>query len=425
MQAKEIKPLDNIDTGIKIPGSKSYSNRALVVAALAKGETTLENLLDCEDTQVMIEALKKMGIQVEKQKKAIVINPIEKLRYDGEIFVAGAGTTTRFLTALCVLGVGKIKLHGIERMHQRPIEDLVEALKPIIDGNIEAETVNAQGKKCPPVLIDSKALKGGKTSLKGNTSSQYLSALLMVSPRAESNVEIEILGELTSKPYVDITLDVMKQFGVEVDNQDYKKFVVKTGQNYQGRSYRVESDASSMSYFLAAAAITGGKIKIDGANSKSVQGDIHFIDVLEMMGCKIEKGEDFLEIQGPEKLKAIEVDLNNMPDTAQTLAVLAAVADGTTKITGIATLKVKETDRIKALETELGKVGIKAEAGTDSLIIHGGQPSGTTIATYNDHRMAMSFSVLGLKVSGIKIENPECVSKSFPNFFEKLEGLYK
>lgn len=425
MNSKEIKTIEHLDVEIEIPGSKSYSNRALVIAALAKGKSRLENILFSEDTDVMIKALKSFGAKIEGKGNIIELTPAKKMSFDGRVFVAGAGTTTRFLTALCCLGIGKVELYGIERMHQRPIEDLVEALKPLIEGNVNAKTVNAEGKKCPPVEINSKALKGGKISLRGDTSSQYLSAILMVAPYAQKDIEIEIIGELTSKSYVDITIDIMASFGVAVENHEYKKFIVKAGQQYRGRDYHIESDASTASYFLAAAAIAGGTVKVKNVNPNSVQGDIHFIDVLENMGCQVEKGTNFLEVTGPKKLKALKVDMNKMPDTVQTLAVLAAVAEGKTVITNIGNLRVKETDRINAVETELNKVGIKAESTEDSLTIQGGQPHGALINTYNDHRMAMSFAVLGLKVPGIKIENPECVSKSFPNFFEKLEELYR
>ncbi len=423
MEVRAIQLRDKIDAELTIPGSKSYANRALIIAALTGGTTELTKVPTCDDTKYMIKALKLLGVRVDEvSSNHLKLTPPENLHYDGELFVGGAGTTMRFLTSLCCLGVGNILLSGNERMCQRPIEDLLEALEPNIDGTIEAQNKAKNGERCPPLKIKSNGLKGGEINLKGDTSSQYLTSILLSAPYANSPVSIKIVGDLTSKSYADITIDVMKQFGVIVENKKYLEFTVPK-QNYTAREYEIESDASGVSYFLAAAAITGGRIKINGVNPNSAQGDIRFIDLLEKMGCKIEKGKDFLYLEGPEKLKGIEADMNSMPDTAQTLAVIAALAEGETKIIGIGNLRVKETDRIAAIKNELGKVGIESEAGEDFIIIKGGSPKGAQIATYDDHRMAMSFSVLGLVVPKIKIENPECVSKSFPEFYELFDNL--
>lgn len=423
MATKEINPKLKINAEVEIPGSKSYTNRALLISALADGNSELSNVLFSDDTKFMIEALKKFGVAIERRGKTLEIKPKKNLYYDGKIFVGNAGTAMRFLTGFCALGFGAVELCGSERMNQRPIGDLVSALNNLIEGVIETKSINAAGERCPPVLIKSKKFNGGKTRLKGNTSSQYLSSILMVAPYAENDTEIETTGELTSKPYADMTIDIMGEFGVEVKNNDYKNFFVKAGQKYKGRNYRIECDASNISYFIAAAAISAGRVKVKNINPYSIQGDIHFLDLLEKMGCKIFKGEYFIEAVGPQKLKSIEADMNAMPDTAQTLAVLASVADGTTKIYGIGNLREKETDRINALEAELGKVGIKTESTKDSLTVYGGNPHKAEIETYNDHRMAMSFSVLGLKIPGIKIKSPGCVSKSFPEFYEIFDGL--
>ena len=423
MQIKQIQPKERINTELSIPGSKSYANRALVIAALAKGTTTLANLPSCDDTKYMLEAIKLLGAKVEEVSKTEVnVTSPEKLSYDGEIDVGGAGTAMRFLTSLCSLGVGDVILSGNERMCERPIEDLVRALETNVDGTIIAKNKTENGERCPPLQIDSFGLKGGTIKLKGTTSSQYLTSILLSAPKAKDEVTVEIVGELSSKPFVDMTIDIMKTFGVNVKNNNYESFLVPKA-SYLAKEYFVESDSSGVSYFLAAAAITGGKIKINNINPDSAQGDIHFIEVLEKMGCKIEKGENYLQIESDGELKGIEVDMNAMVDTAQTLAVLASVAKGKTKITNVGSLKVKETDRITAIKNELEKCGITVEAGEDYLVIEGGKPTSAQIETYDDHRMAMSFAVLGLTVPGIKIENPTCVSKSFPEFWELFDSL--
>ena len=423
MEIKEIKLKKQINAEVNIPGSKSYANRALVIAALAKGTTVLDNLPSCDDTKYMLEAIKTLGAKVENisQTKA-KITPPQKLHFDGEIYVGGAGTTMRFLTTLCCLDGGKITIKGNERMHERPIEDLVEGLEKNIDGTIIALNKTEKGERCPPLVIDSKGLIGGNIELKGNTSSQYLTSIMLCSPYSQKETKIVMTTDLTSKPFVDMTIDVMKSFGVEVKNNNYTSFEVpKT--NYVGKEYFVEIDSSGASYFLAATAVCGGKIKINNTNLASAQGDIHFIELLGKMGCKIEKGKDYFILESDGKLKGIEIDMNSMIDTVQTLAVVAALAEGTTKITNVANLKVKETDRIAALKTELEKCGVTVEAGDDYIIVQGGNPKGTIISTYDDHRMAMSFAVLGAKVDGIMIENPTCVSKSFPEFWELFEKI--
>ena len=423
MQTREITPKEKIDTSISIPGSKSYANRALVIAALAKGETILSNVPSCDDVKYMIEAIKLLGAKVVRTSPTqINITSPEQLHYDGEIDVGGAGTTMRFLTSLISLGVGNVTLTGNARMCERPIEDLVQALNTNIDGTIIAKNKTDKGERCPPLKINSLGLKGGVIKLEGDTSSQYLTSIILCAPKAKKEVKVEIIGELTSKPFVDMTIDVMKEFGVEVINNNYENFIVpKT--NYNPREYFIESDSSGVSYFLAAAAILGGKIRINNINPNSAQGDIHFIEILEKMGCKTTKAENYLELESTGELNGIEIDMNSMIDTVQTLAVIASVAKGTTKITNVANLKVKETNRIAALKNELTKCGISVEAGDDYLIIEGGKPKGVTISTYDDHRMAMSFAVLGLKVPGVKIENHTCVTKSFPEFWELFESL--
>ncbi|MBI2550276.1 3-phosphoshikimate 1-carboxyvinyltransferase [Candidatus Woesearchaeota archaeon] len=423
-QIKEIVPKSKVDAELEIPGSKSYTNRALMIAALAEGPSRLEKFLSSDDTDHMMRALSKFGVGIELADGAVLVTPAQRLSYSGNIFVGDAGTAMRFLTGFCCLNSGEVALLGDEKMHQRPIEDLVSALKPLINGSIEAIGENSKGEKCPPVMIKSNWFKGGRTTLKGDTSSQYLSSILMIAPYASSDVEIKVVNELTSKPYVDMTIDIIQQFRVNVERDGYERFFVKAGQRYHGRDYQIEGDASSASYFFAAAAITGGRVKVGNVNPNSVQGDMRFVDVLERMGCTITRGKDYVEVVGPQQLQPVdEVDMNSMPDTVQTLAVLAATAQGITVIRGIGNLKEKETDRIKALEAELAKVGIIAVATENSLTIHGGTPHGAAIAAYGDHRMAMSFSVLGLRVPEISILDPSCVSKSLPTFYQLFDRL--
>ena len=423
METKEIIPKQKIDSEVNIPGSKSYANRALVIATLAKGTTKLTNVPSCDDVKYMIDVVKNLGVKVEKiSDNEYDFTPPREFNYSGDVYVGFAGTTSRFLTTLMTVNKGKTRIYGEERIHQRPIEDLVEALAPVIDGTIVSENKTDKGERCFPLVIDSKGLIGGKIRLKGDTSSQFLTSVLLSAPYANQSIEVEIIGELTSKSYADMTVDIMNYFGVDVENNNYKNFIVPK-QNYCPKEYFVEIDSTGAMYFLAITAIVGGKIKINNVNPNSVQGDYEFVNILERMGCKINKGADFIELQSSGELNAVEVNMELLPDSAQTLAVVASFAKGSTKITGLATLKVKETDRISAIKNELTKCGINVEVGEDYLIVEGGKPNGATISTYDDHRMAMSFAVMGAKISEIKIENPGCVSKSFPEFWELFNKI--
>src|SRR5262245_12819600 len=302
-------------------------------------------------------------------------------------------------------------------MRERPIGDLVDALHQL---GVELEATN----NCPPVEIFAKGLPGGKTKIAGNVSSQFLSALLMVAPYAQSPVEIELTTDLNSKPYVDMTISIMRDFGLEIEREGYRSFRIPIT-NYEARdSYPIESDASAASYFFAAPPICGGTVRVQNISRKSKQGDIAFLDVLEKMGCQIKDGDDYIEVTGTNELYGIDVDMRDIPDTAQTLAIVAPFAASPTRIRGIASARVKETDRVSATCTELKRLGVRVEEHEDGLTIY---PCRTfkpaTIQTYNDHRMAMAFSLIGLCVEGVLIENPSCVSKTFPNFFEVLESL--
>ena len=409
----EIKPIEKICGRVAIPGSKSYTNRALLISALADGVSRLKNPLLSDDTKYMVEALKEFGIQVQEEAGDLIVSGKggQLMVPTKDIFVGNAGTTMRFLTTFSALAKGKVRLDGDERMQERPIADLLDCL---IQMGVKA--TSAYNNDCPPLEIEGEGIPGGKVKLAGDKSSQYLTSLLLSAPYFKNETDIIIEGDLTSKSYVDITLDIMKTFGVEVENHSYKKFSIQANQVYEAQTYQVEGDWSSASYFLGAAAVTGGEITISGVETASVQGDAQFPDVLEKMGCNVKKSTHSLQLKG-NPLKGITINMNNMPDTVQTLAVIALFAKGETLIEDIGNLKIKETNRIKALANELGKLGAEVEAGEDFLLIRPGKYQGAEIETYNDHRMAMSFAIAGLIIPKVKIKNPNCVEKSFPDFF--------
>ncbi len=417
----EIRPVEAISATVEIPASKSYTNRALLIAALTDGECRVENPLFSDDTRYMSEALVRFGIPVQREAgKAFVVSgtggkitaPAE------EIFIGNAGTTMRFLTTFSTLAQGVTRLNGDKRMQERPIGDLLDCLK-----QMQVEAVSIKGNQCPPLEIHGGHVPGGEVRLAGDKSSQYLTSILLSAPYFANDTTIHIQGDLTSKTYADITLDIMKAFGVRVENENYQRFHVLAGQRYRAEAYKVEGDWSSASYFLASAAVTGGEIALTGMNPDSVQGDAQFLDVLGNMGCDIEKSKEKIRLKG-NPLKGITINMNSMPDAVQTLAVTALFAEGETVITGIGNLRIKETDRISALATELSRLGAEVDSGDDFLIIRPGKNlSGTEVETYDDHRMAMSFALAGLKIPGIKIKNPRCVEKSFPDFFERFATL--
>lgn len=409
-----IKPKSRINAVIEVPGSKSYTNRALLVSALAKGKSIIKNPLFSDDTIYMANALKKFGIHIEKKDNSFVVYGDKPKEPNTVIYVGNAGTAMRFLTAFAALVNGKTKITGNPRMQKRPIKDLLLSLE-----QLGVKTYSNNG--YPPVEIIGGNFVGGKTTLEARKSSQYLSAILMVAPYANNDVTI-VVKKITSKPYIAITIDVMEKFGVKVVNYGFKRFFIKK-QRYVARTYTIEGDASNASYFFAAAAITSGRVKVKNLNPDSVQGDIRFIDILKKMGCKIKKGKNYIEVIG-NRLKGIEVDMNDMPDVVQTLAIVALFAHGTTRIRGIENLRIKETDRINAIITELRKVGAEIKFENGLIIKPKPKYKEAIIETYDDHRMAMSFAVLGLKVP-ITIREPNCVKKSFPDFWEKFKQLYK
>jgi len=415
----EIRPLEHCDGVVTVPGSKSYTHRALVVSSLADGESILMNASRCEDTEITAQALIKFGVKVlwESDRIRVAGRGGKFKGTDERIDVGNSGSSMRFLTALAALKKGVTLLDGSERMRKRPIEELLNGL-----GNLGVKAYSQKGDGCPPVIVESQGLRGGQAMIRGKESSQFLSSLLMVAPYAQGDVRIETTGPLASKPYVDITSDVMSAFGVQIENQGYDSFLVKAGQRYLPNEYRIEGDASSASYFFSAAAICRGKVKVRNLNPNSLQGDIGFPGVLERMGCRVTRGKDWVEVQG-RKLHGIEMDMNAMPDLVPTLAVTAAFVSDKTVIQNIGHLRFKESDRIHAVTAELGKMGIRSKSGEDWLEVEGGKPHGAEIETYDDHRLAMSFAVAGLATPGMKIRGEECVNKSFPGFWEELKKL--
>jgi len=409
-----------IEGTVRPPGSKSISNRALVLSALADGESVLTGLLDCEDTRVMIESLNHLGITVEHDvttdtARIVGCRGVPPAK-SADLWLENSGTSIRFLTALCCNGRGTYLLDGNKRMQQRPIGQLVDALR---GWGAQLECVN--GNDCPPVRVHGSGLTGGLTHVKGNISSQYLSALLMSAPCAQGPTEIKVDGPIVSEPYIDMTLGVMAQFGVAVELPDENHFVIQPA-HYRAAHYEIEPDATAASYFLAAAAISGGKVTVEGLSQSALQGDVRFVDALVQMGCRVDWQSNSVTLTG-KPLHGIEIDMNAFSDTAQTLAAVAVFADGPTRIHNVAHMRHKETDRISAVATELRKLGQTVEEGDDSLTIHPAPVTPAVIDTYNDHRMAMSFALVGLKARGIVIDNPGCTVKTYPHFFEDLERL--
>ena len=416
---KEIKPLEHVEATLTLPGSKSYTHRALIAAALATGESILANALKAEDTELTARALARLGADIDWQGHTVRVQgtgghlqPVAE-----SIFLGNSGTSMRFLTAVAALGQGTYRLAGTPRLCERPMGELLEALK-----NLGVRGTSEKGNNGPPIIVQGGSFAGGRTSLSGAVSSQYLSALLLIGPLAPRGVEIDITGELVSRPYVDITLAVLGAFGITYSREAYQRFALPGGQSYQSRHYDIEADASSASYFWAAAALTGGRVTIANLDLESVQGDIDFLSVLARLGCHLTSGPEGLTVEGG-PLRGIHMDMSAMPDLVPTLGVLAAFAEGETVISGVAHLRHKESNRLAAVVTELRKMGVTAEEMPDGLRIVGGAPHNAEIDTYQDHRIAMSFAVAGLKTPGVIIRDPNCVAKSFPDFWEYFEGL--
>lgn len=421
MDTREIIPVKRPVVGsIRPPGSKSITNRALVIAALADGITTLTGVLDSRDTEVMIDSLQRLGIAVAHDKasqRAVVTAAGGRIPQSAaDLWLENSGTSIRFLTAMCALGHGRYRLDGNKRMRERPIGDLLQSLRSFgIDARSEL------GTDCPPVLLEATGLKGGTTTIKANVSSQFLSAILMAAPGAREAVEIRLAGELVSEPYVIMTLDVMAAFGVEADRSTPGMYRIRP-QTYRARTYDIEPDASAASYFFAIAAVTGGTITVEGLSAKALQGDVAFVDALERMGCQMQRKSNALTVTGG-PLHGIDIDMNAISDTAQTLACVAPFADGPTRIRNVKHMRFKETDRVAAVVTELRRLGLRADEHEDGMTIYPGPVKPATVATYDDHRMAMSFAVLGLRAPGVVIADPGCTAKTYPEFFEDLDRL--
>ncbi|MBC3764251.1 3-phosphoshikimate 1-carboxyvinyltransferase [Neptunicella marina] len=424
MESLRLEPISKVNGTVNVPGSKSLSNRALLLAALSKGETHLTNLLDSDDIRHMLNALSKLGIQYQLSdcKTECVVqgnNGAFNVTEPVELFLGNAGTAVRPLCAALAASKGTFTVTGEPRMEERPIKPLIDALK-----TIGADIVCQKNEGFVPMVISGAELNGTNIRIDGTLSSQFLTALLMMSPLLEGDTTINIEGDLVSKPYIDITLDTMAKFGVEVENNQYQSFVIRAGQSYIAPGhFLVEGDASSASYFLAAGAIKGGTVRVTGVGSESIQGDIRFADVLEAMGANISWGNDYIEVQGA-PLKAVDVDLNHIPDAAMTIATAALFAEGTTRISNIYTWRLKETDRLAAMATELRKVGAEVVEGEDFIEITPPQQlSLASIDTYDDHRMAMCFSLVALSNTPVVINDPGCTAKTFPDYFQRLSSI--
>lgn len=414
---------------VKLPGSKSITNRVLMLAALSEGQTIITNPGISDDSSYFMDSLKKLGFLIIKDQteNSIVVAGFSGSipSHSAEIFVGNAGTAARFLTAFATLGDGFFSITGDERMRERPIGDLVQALQSL-GVDIRGTQNTSKLRVCPPVEIIANGLNGGEVDISGKTSSQYLSALLMIAPYAKKAIQIKITDQLNSKPYVVMTMRMMKDFGVIVQNVNYQDFKIQPGKYKTPGTYNVEPDASAASYFLALPALSGGKIVISNLHQESIQGDVRFIDILKTMGLRIVDTNLGLEssFSKNSKLKGIKVDMSDIPDTAQTLAVLAPFAQQPVEIRGIASARVKETDRINATCTELRKLGVKVKEFEDGMRIYPCEIiKPTEIETYNDHRMAMSFALIGTKIKDIVINDPSCVKKTFPEYFSTLERL--
>jgi len=402
---------------IRPPGSKSLTNRALLIAALAQGRSTLIGPLDSQDTRVMIDSLRRLGIAIDADEHRLLVDGCGGVlpSQSAELWLENSGTSIRFLTALCAGGNGDYRLDGNARMRERPIADLACALNAL-----GADVVCGEN-GCPPIRVLGRGLSGGATRVSGALSSQFLSALLMAAPQAASAVELHIEGRLVSRPYVDMTLGVMSRFGAEVQWISESALRVAS-RTYVATDFSIEPDASAASYFFAAAAITGGEVTVSGLSRDSVQGDVAFVQALERMGCAVAWADDAITVRGC-PLHGIDIDMNGISDTAQTLAAVAVFAQGPTRIRNIGHVRHKETDRIAAVATELRRLAIVVDEHPDGLTVHPGHPQPAEIQTYDDHRMAMSFALIGLRSPGILIANPECTVKTYPGYFEDLAHL--
>ncbi|MEC5405224.1 3-phosphoshikimate 1-carboxyvinyltransferase [Paraburkholderia sp. MPAMCS5] len=431
MEFLDLGPFSRASGTVRLPGSKSISNRVLLLAALAEGETTITNLLDSDDTRVMLDALEKLGVRLKREGDTCVVTGTRGAftARTADLFLGNAGTAVRPLTAALAVNGGNYRIHGVPRMHERPIGDLVDGLR-----QIGARVDYEENEGYPPLRIRPGQINAdAPITVRGDVSSQFLTSLLMTLPllRTASGVStVQVDGELISKPYIEITIKLMARFGIKVERNGWHQFVVPAGQRYQSPgTIMVEGDASSASYFLAAGALGGGPLKVEGVGRASIQGDVGFADALIKMGANLQMGDDWIEVRGVGndhgKLDPIDMDFNLIPDAAMTIAVAALFADGTTTLRNIASWRVKETDRIAAMATELRKVGAKVQEGEDFLVVTPPEKliANAAIDTYDDHRMAMCFSLVSLGGVPIRINDPKCVGKTFPDYFERFTAL--
>jgi 3-phosphoshikimate 1-carboxyvinyltransferase len=435
LEAIRVHPVTDLNGTVRLPGSKSITNRALIMAALARGESILSNVLDCDDSRYLVRALQDLGIGVEWNRETAVVRVAggdgSFPRKEGSFFVGNAGTAMRFLTAALAASGGDYEVDGDERMRERPIRDLVRALA-ILGADISAPT------GCPPVRLGPRPMVGGRANIPGSTSSQFISGILMAAPIVERPVELRLTGDLVSLPYIDLTLQGMREFGASVVD-DFKRadgqpfFSVSPGNGYTGQEYTVEGDASSASYFYAAAAVTGSTLRVEGVGKESPQGDARCADVLAAMGCRVKKGHDAITVTGPRPpqtwLKGVDWNCSDIPDVVPTLAVVALFARGKSRFYGVAHLRHKESDRIASVAAELRKLGGEVRELRDGLEVKGcygpdmERLRGARIETWGDHRLAMAFSVASLALDDVVIHHPSVVAKSFPTFFATLADL--
>lgn len=427
----DLQPAMHAKGVVRLPGSKSISNRILLLAALAKGTTQIKDLLASDDTHVMLIALQSLGVKWEQigGTRDYIVHGAQGIFpvHHADLFMGNAGTAIRPLTAaLAVIG-GDYTLHGVSRMHERPIGDLVDALNAV---GTQIEYTGTAG--FPPLHIRRGHIHAQRMQVRGNVSSQFLTALLMAAPlmARDHAVTIEVVGDLISKPYIEITLNLMRRFGIVVERDGWQSFTIQAGQQYLGPGViHVEGDASSASYFLAAGAIAGGPVRVEGVGKNSIQGDVRFVEALQQMGARITLGDNWIEAASTGVLKAIDADFNHIPDAAMTIAVAALYADGTSTLRNIASWRVKETDRIAAMATELRKLGATIEEGADYLRVTPPQQiRPAAIDTYDDHRMAMCFSLASLdgaarRGSRVRINDPKCVAKTFPDYFDTFAKI--
>lgn len=417
-----IKP-SKVSGTVSAPPSKSYTHRALILGSLAQGETVIENFLASDDTRYTIDACRSLGIKIQTDGKTVRITgtggKFSVLPGKETIFVGNSGSTIRMAAPLAALAGTRVVFDGEARLRQRPVGDLLSALKSL---GVQVASIDRDG--YPPIEVKGGKLLGGEVAVSGMTSSQHISSILMIAPYAERDVRIKIIDGLHSRPYVDVTIDAMRQFGVEVENHSYKEFTVASGQRYRGQRYKIEGDFSSAAYFFAMAAIGSGPINVSNLKADSAQGDRYFLDILTRMGCSVHYSEGQVRVTRDRMLTGLNLDMGDYPDIVPPLAAVAAFARGKTEITNIGHLRYKETDRVNDTATELSKMGIRVEVTESTMSIEGGRPKGAVIETYNDHRMAMSFATAALFAEGDTIINgAEAVSKSYPGFFSDLARM--